>query len=133
VVVAQQRDEAATTFSERVRQRARRLSKEDARIESIDVYAAPHKNDETALARRSAIEELGVELADGGRLTLWSADQRGDEELTAILADLGPLLAQRQIAMNHQSCDTEERSGVRHIAPTRSPESEDEFDFEDLG
>jgi len=132
VVIAQQRDETAAAFTERVNQRARRLTREDARLESIDVYAAPHAAGESR--SHSAIEALGARLADGGRLTLWSSDRRGDDqELAAILAHLRPLLAKRQIAVNQQNCDAEERSGVRHVAPLRPTELTDEFDFEALG
>ena len=136
IVVAQQRDEDASAFTERVRQRARRLRKEDADIESVDVYAAPRKDENSSAARRGVVEELSGQMAQGGRFTLWSAsaDRQGDVELAAILAQFGPVLAQRQIAMNHQACDdAEERSGVRHTVPTRSPLVVDEFDFDELG
>src|SRR4051812_16111361 len=80
VVVAQQSDEPARDFSERVRLRARRLRKEDAQIEAIDVYTAPHSDLPGSLARRTAIEELGGHVADGGRLTLWSDSAEGSSE-----------------------------------------------------
>src|SRR5450432_4460619 len=89
VVVAQQRDEPAAEFSERVTQRARRLRKEDAQIEAVDMYTAPRPG---TLARRAAIEALGQQMAQGGRLTLWSGageDARNDAELIAILAQFG--------------------------------------------
>ena len=136
IVVAQQSDEPAPQFTERVRQRARRLRKEDARIESVDVYAAPLSDAPSAAARRMVIEELGEQMAEGGRLTLWSASgsPQGDAELSAILAQFGPVLAERQIAMNHQACEAEERSGVRHAIPERRANAlEDDLNFEDFG
>jgi hypothetical protein len=136
IVVAQQRDEPASEFTERVRQRARRLSKEDARIESVDLYTAERRDAPGSAARRDVIEALSGQLTQGGRLTLWSAseDSRTDAELTAILAQFGPILAERQIAMNHQNVETEPRSGVRHIPPPRSAtQSADEFDFDEFG
>ncbi len=136
IVVAQQRDEPAPEFTERVRQRARRLTKEDARIESVDVYTASRADEQDSSARRDVIEALGSQLAQGGRLTLWSAsaDSQTDAELAAILAQFGPALAQRQIAMNHQNCEAEPRSGVRHIAPVRRvAESDNDFAFDDFG
>jgi len=136
IVVAQQRDEPALEFTERVRQRARRLRKEDAQIQSVDVYTAERPDAPGSAARRDVIEALGGQLAPGGRLTLWSAseDARTDAELAAILSQFGPALAQRQIAMNHQSCESERSSGVRHIAPTRPATLPlDDFDFDDLG
>ena len=136
IVVAQQRDEPAPEFAERVRQRARRLRKEDAQIQSVDVYTAKRRDAPGSVARRDAIEALGGQLAEGGRLTLWSAseDSHTDAELAAILAQLGPTLAERQIAMNHQSCESEPRSGVRYVAPAppAEPASVD-FDFDDFG
>lgn len=120
VVVAQQSDEQAADFSERVTLRARRLCKEDARIEAVDVYTAPRSDARRSLARRGVIEALGGQMADGGRLTLWSDSAEGssdDAELSAILAQFGPVLAERQIAMNHQTWDPDERSGVRHAIP----------------
>jgi hypothetical protein len=136
IVVAQQRDEPAPEFTERVRQRARRLRKEDACIESVDLYSAARDDAEDSAARRAVIEDLGGQLAQGGRLTLWSAceDSHTDAELTAILAQFGPVLAKRQIAMNHQNCESESRSGVRHRLPERPANaSADDFDFDDLG
>jgi|GEM_PF-1281388 hypothetical protein len=136
IVVAQQRDEPAPEFTERVRQRARRLCKEDAQIQSVDVYTAERHDAPGAAARREVIEALGGQLAEGGRLTLWSAseDSHTDAELAAILTQFGPTLAERQIAMNHQSCESEPRSGVRYIAPTRPAESPSvDFDFDDFG
>ena len=96
IVVAQQSDEPAPAFGERVRQRARRLSREDAQIESVDVYTAE------------------AELAD-------------------MLRQFGPILAERQIAMNHQNCEAEQRSGVRHAAPTPPRSAAIDFDFQDFG
>ena len=136
IVVAQQRDEPAPEFTERVRQRARRLSKEDARIESVDVYTASRSDEQDASARRDVIEALGGQLAEGGRLTLWSAseDAQADAELTDILAQFGPALAQRQIAMNHQNCEAEPRSGVRHAAPAPpAADPDNDFAFDDFG
>ena len=136
VVVAQQRDEPALEFTERVRQRARRLRREDADIESVDLYASAHSDDDTAVARREVIEALGGQLAEGGRLTLWSAsdDPRADAEFTDILAQFGTTLAHRQIAMNHQSLDPELSSGIRHAAPARpATDYEDDFAFDDFG
>ncbi|HTA88061.1 MAG TPA: hypothetical protein VK745_00745 [Polyangiaceae bacterium] len=137
VVVAQQSDEPARDFTERVRLRARRLRKEDAQIEAVDVYTAPHSDAPRSLARRVAIEALGDQITDGGRLTLWSdsaVDSENDAELSAILAQFGPILAERQIAMNHQACDPEERSGVRHAIPKPSATGFDPLaDFDDLG
>jgi len=130
VVVAQQRDEAAPEFTERVRHRARRLRKEGAQIDSVDVYAGPDSDRLCAAARRAVIEELGGQMTTGGRLTLWSGsdDAQGDAALAAILAQFGPILAERQIAMNHHSCEREERSGVRHAIPTGPRSAESEFD-----
>lgn len=137
VVVAQQSDEPARDFSARVRARARRLRKEDAEIEAVDVYTAPGADAPSSLARRGVIEALSDDLADGGRFTLWSDaahDTAEDEELAAILAQLQPLLAERQIAMNHQTCEREERSGVRHAIP-KAPATgfEDLADFDEFG
>jgi len=69
-------------------------------------------------------------MAAGSRLTLWSRsdDQRTDAELAAILAQFSQILAERQIAVNHQTCETEERSGVRHAVPTRPIGSDSEFE-----
>ena len=123
IVVAQQSDEPARDFGERVTLRARRLRKEDAQIEAVDVYAGPHSDGPRSLARRGVIEALGDQMAEGGRLTLWSDSAEGspeDAEFSAILAQFGPILAERQIAMNHQTCDPDERSGVRHAIP-RAP------------
>lgn len=130
MVVAQQSDEAAPDFTQRVRQRAQRLRKEDALIDSVDVYAGPGNDRLSSAARREVIEELAVQMAKGGRLTLWSGsdDTRGDAELSAILAQFGPILAERQIAVNHQACEAEERSGVRHAVPTRQSEPDSEFE-----
>lgn len=135
IVVAQQQDEPAPAFSERVQQRARRLNKEDAHIESVDVYTASRVDEQDSSARRAVIEALGNQLAQGGRLTLWSAseDSQADAELADILAQFGPVLAARQIAMNHQNCGAEPRSGVRHAVPTRPAGSVDEdFAFDDF-
>ncbi len=137
IVVAQQSDEPARDFSERVRSRAHRLRKEDAQIESVDVYTAPAGDARSSLARRGVIEALGAQMESGGRLTLWSDadhDTASDDELSAILAQFQPLLAERQIAMNHQTCEREERSGVRHAIP-KAPATgfEGLADFDELG
>ena len=126
VVIAQQSDEAARDFRQRVCQRAQRLRKEDTQLESIDVYAGPDGDLLSAEARRAVVEELAVELASGGRLTLWSGsnDARGDAELSALLAQFGPILTQRQIAVNHQTWEANERSGVRHARPLSQREAE---------
>jgi len=125
VVVAQQRDEPALAFTQRVGRRARRLLKEDAQIDAVDVYAGPAEDRPSSAARREAIAELSDQIAHGGRLTLWSAsaDAHGNAEIVAMLAQFGPLLARRQIVMNHQACGADERSGVRHAAPTPSTAS----------
>jgi len=127
VVVAQQRDEPALAFTQRVRQRARRLLKEDAQIDAVDVYAGPAEHWPSSAARSEAIAELSDQIAQGGSLTLWSAtaDARGNAELSAMLDQFGPSLARRQIVMNHRACEADERSGVRHAVPTRSPASND--------
>jgi len=130
IVVAQQCDEAAGDFTQRVRQRAQRVRKEGAQLDSVDVYAGPDSDQLCSAARRWVIEELGSQMAIGGRLTLWSGsdDARGDAELAAILAQFAPILAERQIAMNHQACESDERSGVRHAVP--APPSDSDFEFE---
>ena len=130
IVVAQQSDEAPADFSLRVRQRAQRLRKEDALLDVVDVYAGASDDQRCSAARRAVIEDLGVQMAQGGRLTLWSSsdDARGDLELADILTQFGPLLAERQIAMLHQACERVERSGVRHVAPTRLEDSDLEFE-----
>jgi hypothetical protein len=120
IVVAQQVDEPTLEFAERVSQRAGRLCREDAELESIDVYTAPSDDREGTVARRAVIESLGARLARGGRLTLWSDSEDGgahSAELSAILAQFGPVLAEKQVAMNHQAWEPEERSGVRHAIP----------------
>lgn len=135
IVVAQQHDEPAPAFSERVQQRARRLAKEDAHIESVDVYTASRADEQDASARRAVVAALGGQLTQGGRITLWSAseDVQTDADLADILAQLAPALAERQIAMNHQNCGAEPRSGVRHIAPTPPASNTDEdFAFDDF-
>jgi hypothetical protein len=121
IVVAQQRDEAAQEFTQRVQRRVQRLRNEGAQIEAVDVYAGPDNDRVCLAARRAVVQDLSGQMAVGGRLTLWSGsdDARGDAELAAILAQFGPVLAERQIAMNHQTCEAEERSGVRHAVPTR--------------
>jgi hypothetical protein len=130
IVVAQQSDEAAPDFTQRVRKRAQRLRKEDAQIDRVDVYAGPGNDRLSSVARREVIEDLGVQMAQGGRLTLWSSsgDARGDAELSAILAQFGPALAERQIAMNHQECESEELSGVRHAVPRSVSDPDLEFE-----
>src|ERR1700709_2611048 len=70
VVVAQQFDEPAGVFSERVTLRARRLCKEDAQIEAVDLYTAPNSGARGSQARRGFIEALSDQMAKGGRLTL---------------------------------------------------------------
>src|SRR6187399_3108074 len=70
IVVAQQGDEAALEFTQRVRQRALRLRKEGAQLAVVDVYAGPDKDGRCATARREVIQELGGQMATGGRLTL---------------------------------------------------------------
>ncbi len=136
VVVAQTSDESVPQFTARVSQRARRLRREDAQIEVIDVYAAPRTDAQGSVARRSVIEELANEMTDGGRLTLWSSSEsaQSDAELADILAQFAPILAKRQIAMNHQTCETEQKSGIRNAIPTR-PDTRlhDELDLEDFG
>ena len=135
VVVAQQSDEAAPDFRQRVCQRAQRLRKEDTQLDSVDVYAGPDSDSLSAGARRGVIEELAIQLAAGGRLTLWSGstDARGDAELSAVLAQFTPILAERQIAMNHQTCERDERSGVRHAQPQPCREVDSsESDFASL-
>ena len=71
------------------------------------------------------------------RFTLWSDSGEGsveDAELSAILAQFGPALATRQIAMNHQTCDPDERSGVRHAIPRAPATGFDTLaDFDDIG
>jgi len=121
IVVAQQHDEDAPAFTLRVQRRVQRLRNEGAQIETADVYAGPHNDLQCANARRNVVRELSGQMAPGGQLTLWSAsnDARADTELTAMLAQFGPILAERQIAVNHQTCDVEERSGVRHAIPAR--------------
>ena len=132
IVVAQQSDESAPQFSERIRQRARRLSREDAHIESVDVYTAPLNDARSSAARRHVIADLAGYMTIGGQLTLWSrpADAVGDAELAATLAEMAPLLAKRQIAMNHQACEAEARSGVRHAIPEQPETAEDALSFE---
>jgi hypothetical protein len=136
IVVAQQSDEPARDFGERVRLRARRLRKEDAQIEAVDVYTAPDSDAPRSLARRGVIAALGEQMAIGGRFTVWSDPNEGarqDAELSAILAQLGPLLADRQIAMNHQTCEPDERSGVRYAIPRPDPTGfEGLTDFDEL-
>ncbi|HKO50287.1 MAG TPA: hypothetical protein VJV79_21300, partial [Polyangiaceae bacterium] len=97
VVVAQQSDEDAADFTRRVQKRAQRLCKDDTQIAAVDVYAGPGGGRDRSDARREVIAELGIQLATGGRLTLWSAsdDAPADAEMTAILAQFGPLLAER--------------------------------------
>ena len=133
IVVAQQGDEAELEFTQRVRQRALRLRKEGAQLAVVDVYAGPDKDGRCATARREVIQELGGQMATGGRLTLWSGldDARSNTELAAILAQFGPILAERQIAMNHQACEPDARSGVRHAVPTRAG-GELGLEFEDF-
>ena len=132
VVIAQQHDESTREFAERVRQRARKLRKH-ASIESIDLYIGPPNEDAgSGRSRRLAIVALGRRVATGGRLTVWSGARGADEDsqLAAILAHYGPLLAKRQVAMNHQVVELEERSGVRHAVPTRGTPLPHEVDDE---
>lgn len=135
IVVAQQSDETAPEFSERIRQRARRLCREDALIESLDLYAAPCADGPRSAARQSALEELTQHMTAGGQITLWSAaaDAAGDVELAATLARFAPLLANRQIAVNHQTCEPEARSGVRHAIPSPPSTPDHELEFEHFG
>jgi hypothetical protein len=129
--VAQQSDEADADFTRRVRLRAQRLRKEDAQIDAIDVYATASARDpHRSVARRQVIEELAVQLGAGGRLTVWSSsnDPLADAELAAILAQFAPILAERQIAMNYQAYEPEERSGVRHARPLQPPEPDFELE-----
>ena len=65
-------------------------------------------------------------------MTVWSPsnDPLADAELTAILAQFAPILAERQIAMNHQAYEREERSGVRHARPLQPREPD--FELEDF-
>src|SRR6187399_2442336 len=58
IVVAQQSDEAARDFSQRVCHRAQRLCREDALIDTVDVYAGPGNDPLSSAARRQVIEEL---------------------------------------------------------------------------
>ena len=127
VVVAQQSDEKAAAFAQRVQHRAERLRKEDAQIDSVDLYTAPRADRVRSAARQAVIGALSDRIAQGGRLTLWSS-RNGEADLAAILAQFEPLLAKRQIAVNHQTCDADERSGVRHAVPTREPGADSEFD-----
>jgi len=126
--VAQQRDEPAREFAERVSHRARRLCKE-ASIESVDVYAGLPDITLNHSARWSVIADLGDQMAAGGSLTLWSATDVEDPELRHVLAQFAPILAKRQIAMNHQAWEPEHQSGVRYAVPTRERNGMDEFDF----
>ena len=73
-------------------------------------------------------------MTTGGQFTLWSAsgDSAADAELAATLAQMAPLLAKRQIAMNHQACEVEARSGVRHAIPERPATMEEALTFEAL-
>jgi len=130
IVVAQQRDEAAPAFTQRIQRRVQRLRNEGAQIEAVDVYAGPDTDRLGAVARREVVRELSGQMAVGGRLTLWSAsnDVRADADLTAILAQFGAILAERQIAVNHQACEPEERSGVRNAIPKRLDDSNSELD-----
>lgn len=135
IVVAQQCDETGPQFTERVQQRARRLCREDAHIESVDVYAAPRHDAPSSAERRSVIEALAQQMATGSQLTLWSTtqDTECDAELAATLAQFAELLAERQIAVNHQTCEPEMRSGVRHAIPTNPNSVPTELSYEDLG
>lgn len=132
LVVAQQRDEAAAEFTQRVRHRAQRLLKEGAQLDSVDLYAGPHEDQRSIAARRDVVQDLGSQMAMGGRLTLWSSaeDARGDAELGAILAQFAPILAKRQIAMNHQACESDQGSGVRHAIPR--PPGDPNCDFQEF-
>ena len=89
VVVAQQSDEPNRAFDERVRERARRLRREDARIETIEVYAGTEREVGASAARRAALEELASQLAPGGSMLLWPAAGRtpGDADEFAIVGD----------------------------------------------
>lgn len=120
IVVAQQRDEGAPAFTERVQRRARRLLNEGTQLAAVDVYAGPDRDRLCLAARREVVRELSGQMAAGGQLTLWSGwdDPSTNAELADILTQFGPVLAERQIALNHQAYEFEERSGVRHAAPS---------------
>ncbi|HET7542905.1 MAG TPA: hypothetical protein VFK05_23695 [Polyangiaceae bacterium] len=135
LVIAQQSDEDASDFSERVLQRARRLCREGAQLDSVDVFTGSARL--SAAARRDSIEELAGRLVEGGRLTLWSGgnDARAQAELTELLRQLSPLLAKRELAIEAQASELEaserdERSGVRHAVPTRPSQSDSESELE---
>jgi hypothetical protein len=138
LVIAQQSDESGLEFSDRVRQRARRLYREAALLDSVDVYASPHGDESSASARRSVIEELANHMTAGGHLTLWSA-AKGTEnyaDLAASLAQISPGLANRQIAISHQTCEPEAQSGIQHAIPTlltRGTVIEDHLLYRDIG
>lgn len=117
VVVAQQSDEAAADFTERVQRRARRLRREDAELEAVDVYAAPSNDVPSSSARRNVIQDLSGQMARGGHLTLWTPVEN-NLDWTTILAQFGPMLAEREITISQKVCGAEPRSGVRHVAPT---------------
>lgn len=132
IVVAQLADEAGAAFTDRVNRRVQRLLREGAEIDSVDVYAGPEKAGIDADARRAAIRDLTEKIAEGGSFTLWSsaAGTDSDPELAATLALMAPILAKRQVAVNHQAWEAEERSGVRHAVPERRRTGEDDdFDF----
>jgi hypothetical protein len=124
LVLAQQSDEPPPEFTERVRQRARRLCKEGAQLDSIDVFAG---SDHSATARRDALQELSGHLAAGGRLSLWSGggDPRIDAELSELLAQLSALSVKREIVIEHQAWARDEHSGVRHAVPAPPPAASD--------
>ena len=89
VVVAQQSDEPNREFDERVSERARRLRREDARIETIEVYAGSQREVGGGAARHAALAELASQLAPGGRMLLWPAAGRTpcDAERSDTVAD----------------------------------------------
>ena len=107
IVVAQQSDEGAQAFAQRVRQRVRRLCREGAELGSVDVFAGEERT--SPARRRELIDELSRQLVAGGSLTLWSG---------------GRVVEWPEFV--GQIAERDERSGVRHAAPTRpsAPELE---------
>jgi len=133
IVVAQQSDESMADFLRRVAQRATRLRRHDTQLDTVDVDAAPRSDRPSALARREVIETLGEQMLAGSQLTLWTDGESSavDLEMAEVLAVFQPILAGRQIAMNHQTCDADERSGVRHAIPSAPPYALPE-DFDEI-
>lgn len=124
IVVAQQSDESDRAFTQRVRERVRRLRREDAQLDSVDVFASPNRH--SAAARREVIAELSSHLVPHARLTLWSVEN--DAAFGDVFTQLSPFLAEREIELNHRVCDRDERSGVRHAVPPRFPDSDSELE-----